>query len=364
MSNALEADKDRMKRAGYVYDTICSRDNIRNAILHASRRKRDHRNVVAVLEDIDGAVERIRRMLTDKTYTPSPYKVKEIRDGATGKLRTICCPKFYPDQIIHWAAITPLRPVLSRGAYAHSHGGIPGKGTHSALKTCRKWIARDRKNTKYVLKMDVRKFYQSVDNEILKTLLRRVIKDRDALWLLDTIVDSAKGLPIGNYTSVWLSDFCLQGLDHYVKQHLGAAHYIRYVDDMVVFGRNKRKLHKARKDIEEYLGSQLRLTLKANWQVFPLASRDLDFLGYRINRDRVILRKNVALRMRRRAKRIGKKRVLGPRDAAAMASYRGMLVHCDSYNFRRLHIEPYIDYREVRRVISCNARRAQSARAQ
>lgn len=353
-----------MKRVGYVYGSICSRDNIRAAILHASRRKRNHRNVAAVLDDIDGAVERIYNMLTNKAYIPSPYKTKEIRDGATGKLRTICCPKFYPDQIIHWAAITPLENVLSRGAYAHSHGGIPGKGTHSALKTCRKWIARDHKNTKYVLKMDIRKFYQSVDNGVLKTQLRRIIKDRDALWLLDTIIDSAKGLPIGNYTSVWLSDFYLQGLDRHIKQQLGAVHYIRYVDDMVVFGRNKRKLHKVRAEIEERLRVRLKLEMKSNWQVFPLADRDLDFLGYRINRERVILRKNVALRMRRRAKRIGKKRVLGPRDAAAMASYRGILVHCDSYRFRQLHIDPYIDFREVRRVISCNARRVLFARAQ
>jgi hypothetical protein len=316
--------------------------------------------VAAVLEDIDGAVERIHHLLASKTYVPSPYKVKEIRDGATGKLRTICCPRFYPDQIIHWAAITPLKGALSRGAYAHSHGGIPGKGTHSALKTCRKWIAKDRKNTKYVLKMDIRKFYQSVDNETLKTLLRHRIKDRDALWLLDTVVDSAKGLPIGNYTSVWLSDFYLQGLDHYIKQRLDAVHYIRYVDDMVVFGRNKRRLHKLRAEIGEYLGVRLKLEMKSNWQVFPLADRDLDFLGYRINRHRVILRKNVALRMRRRAKRIGKKPMLGAKDAAAMVSYRGMLAHCDSYNFRRMHIEPHIDYREVRRVISCNARRALS----
>ena len=341
-----------MKRAGNIYNEICDIENIKYAIRMAGRRKQHHRAVAAVFDDIDSHAEKLQKILIERTYTPAPYKIKEIKDGASGKIRTISCPKFFPDQVIHWAVVTPLQPVMSRGTYAHAAGGTPGRGAHQIIKTCQKWIKEDLKNTKYILKLDVRKFYQSVDNTILKQMLRRVLKDPDTLWLLDQIIDSSKGLPIGNYTSVWLSDFYMQGIDNFIKQDLKITHYVRYVDDMILFGRNKKKLHKDRQDIDEYLNLNLHLSLKENWQVFPIKYRDLDFLGYRINRDRVILRKITALRIRRRAKRIARKRSMSHSDASAMVSYMGMLKSCNSYNFKKKHIWPFVNIKNMRRVIS------------
>lgn len=341
-----------MKRTGYIYDRICDADNIKYAIRMAARRKTNQRSVARILENIDEYSENLSQILREKAYIPSPYKIKVIKDKTAGKSRVISCPKFWPDQVIHWAVMTPLRHVLSRGVYEHSAGGMPGKGAHSAYKTCRKWIVRDPRNTKYVLKMDVRHFYQSVDNNVLKVALRKIIKDRDALWLLDTIIDSAAGLPIGNYTSVWLSDIYLRGLDRLIKQDLKAVYYLRYVDDMVVFGRNKKDLHKTRKAISEYLKNELRLEMKGNWQVFPLRHRDLDFLGYRINRTRTILRKKTSLRIRRRVKKIASKGTVSYRDAAAMVSYFGLMDACNSYNFKVKHVWPNFSKLEMRKVIS------------
>jgi len=341
-----------MKRVGFLFEKICDPENIELAIDKASRQKRHHHAVARVLADKRKYAEEIRQILIENNYQPSPYKIREIKDGATGKIRTICCPKFYPDQIIHWAVMMPLQEVFMRGMYAWSAGGIPGRGAHRAMKRCQRWMIEDRKHTKYCLKLDIRKFYQSVDNGQMKARLRRLIKDERALALLDKIIDSHEGLPIGNYTSVWLSDLYLQDLDRHIKQTLGIKHYIRYVDDMVLFDSSKRRLHKARQSIEDFIGSRLSLVLKGNWQVFPLAVRDLDFLGYRINRQRVILRKRTALRIRRRIKRIARTGRMSIKAATALVSYWGMLVYCDSLNYRAKHVDPFVSINQAKRRIS------------
>lgn len=151
------------------------------------------------------------------------------------------------------------------------------------------------------------KFYPSVNLGVLKNRLRRKIKDRDILWLLDEIINMQdKGLPIGYYSSAWLSNFLLQDLDHKIKEEFGgAAHYIRNVNDMVCFGGNKRKVHKLRIMIDNYLRS-IGLHLKGNWQVFRYGckakmrhkderriERVCDFVGYMFYRDHTKLRKKL-----------------------------------------------------------------------
>lgn len=339
-----------MKRLGNVYHKICDLDNIKQAILQASKRKRKHRAVRRVLADIDGHAKIVQDLLLSKTYRPSPGRIRDIKDPATGKIRTINCPKFFPDQVIHWALMNHTRDVLLRGSYEHSAGGIPGRGAHKLARSVTKWVKRDRKNTKYFLKMDIRKFYQSIDGKILKKQLRRVLKDPDALWLFDVIIDSSDGLPIGYVTSVYLSDFHLQQIDHIIKEVLGIKYYARYVDDMVLFSTNKKTLHKTKKIIEKLL-ERYGLTVKDNWQISPLSSRDIDFLGYRINRNRVFIRKRTALRMRRRIRRVAKQ-PLNYQNAAAIISYWGIIQACNSFNFRKKCLEPYINIETVKGMIS------------
>lgn len=126
-----------------------------------------------------------------------------------------------------------------------------------------------RKNCKYVLKMDIRHFFDTVPHDKLKAKLRKTIHDEKMLDLLFRIIDVTDvGIPLGFYTSQWLSNWYLQGLDHYIKERLGAVHYMRYMDDMVIFGSNKKVLHRTRQAISDYLENELGLSLKDNWQVF------------------------------------------------------------------------------------------------
>jgi len=343
--------RDSVKRVGNLYEKICDTGNIKQAILSSSRGKRDQKRVKHILNNIDVYAERMRRLLITQSYVPSPYAVKTVRDGAAQKERTIHKPRYYPDQIIHWALMLQLEPVIMRGMYRYSCGSVPGRGTSDGQNTLRNWLDTDRRGTKYCLKMDVSKFYPSVDNEILKQMFRRKIKDEDCLWLIDTIIDSAQGLPIGNYTSQWFANFYLQGLDHFIKQELQIKYYIRYVDDLVLLGPNKKKLHAARREIDRYL-QNIMLQLKDNWQVFRVDDRGIDFLGFRFFRDRTILRKRNALRIRRRLKRIQKKGHLNYRDACAVVSYWGWIKRSDSYGFYQKYVEPICSIGKAKRTVS------------
>lgn len=348
-----------MKRVGHLYAGICAPENIRQAIMKASLGKRDKRYVRRVLDDIDRHVELIRRMLVERTYVPSPYAISTIRDGPSGKERTIAKPRFFPDQIIHWALMLQLQPVIMRGMYEYSCGSVPGRGTSYGQRALRRWLDTDYRGTKYCLKMDISKFYPSIDVALLKTAFRRYVKDADCLSLIDTIVDSYSlgGLPIGNYTSQWFSNFFLQKLDHFIKEGLKVRYYVRYVDDLVLLGPNKRTLHGARRAVDDCLRG-LHLSMKANWQVFLVNARAIDFLGFRFFRDRTILRKRNALRIRRRMAKIGRKDNLSYADACAVISYWGWIKRSDSYRFFQQYVAPYVSVAGAKARVSAHARQS------
>lgn len=344
-----------MKRQGYLYEKIYDIENIKLAIWKASEKKRKQKRVKAILNNTDYYARQIQKLLITKRYVPGKPKIKAIRDGTSGKIRTIHKPNFYPDQIIHWALMLQLDRVILKGMYEYSCGSIPKRGTSYGQKIIRKWIEVDSRNTKYCLKMDVEKFYPSIDNKILKSMFRRKIKDKDCLWLIDIIINSNKGQPIGFYTSQWFANFFLEELDHLIKERLGVKYYVRYVDDLVLLGPNKKKLHKVRIAVEAYLKS-IKLTLKDNWQVFRMNSRALDFLGLKFYRDKTTLRKRNALRTRRRVRKIQKKGYLNEKDASAVISYWGWIKRSNSFYFYHKYVKPVVPIRLARKVVSINAK--------
>lgn len=323
--------------------------------MKASLGKRKQIRVAKVLENMDYYAYQIQKMLKYKTFEPSQPDIKVIQDGANKKERTIHKPKFYPDQIIHWALMLQIEPYIMKGMYAYSCGSVPKRGTSLGQKVVRKWLDTDKKNTKYCLKMDIKKFYPSIKSENMKAAFRKKFKDKDLLWLVDTIIGTESGLPIGYYTSQWFSNFLLEPLDHLIKEDLQIKYYVRYVDDLVMFGNNKKKLHKARKAIKQCL-SDLGLEVKGNWQVFKVADRAVDFLGFRFFRGKTILRKRNALRIRRRIKKISKKKFLSYSDVCAVVSYWGWIKRSDSFRFYHKYIKPIITIGKAKKVVSYYAK--------
>ena len=340
-----------MKTEKNIYIKIIDKNNIHKAIQNASKGKKSRSNVKKILDNICFYVDIIYEQLKSKTYIPNKYEEKIIQDGVRKKERIIYKPRFFPDQVIHWALMQQIEDIIKRGMYEYCCGSVKNRGILYGVKYLKKILVRDRKNTKYCLKLDIKKFYPSINQSILKRKFRKIIKDRDTLDLIDLIVDSAQqGVPIGNYTSQWFANFYLQDLDHYIKEQLKVPYYIRYIEDMVLFHRIKKELHKIKDKIEEFL-KQEDLKLKENWQLFKMDSRPLDFLGYRFYRGYTTLRKSNFLRIKRRYKKIYKKGKLTYKDASASLSYYGWLKHCNSYNFNQKYVKPYIDLNKCKGVI-------------
>ena len=295
-------------------------------------------------------------MLLNESYKSSPYSPMTITDKSSGKKRDIMRPKFYPDQCVQWAIMQVVEPIIMKGHYYLSCGSVPRKGGHFAKRFVEKWIRKDPKNTKYTLQIDVTKFYPSINHDKLKEMFARKIKCKRTLNLIGEVIDGGgQGLPIGNYTSQWFANFYLQDFDHYLKEVLKIKYYVRYMDDIVIFGSNKRTLHKHFRIIEEML-HDLYLKPKGNWQVFRTDKRPLDFLGYKFYRNKTILRKKNSLRMKRRAKKIFKKGRLSFTDCCAMISYMGWIKSSNSYNFYNKHIKPYINIGKCKEVIRHEAK--------
>jgi len=166
-----------------------------------------------------------------------------------------------------------------------------------------------------------------------------------------------QGIPLGFYTSQWLANFYLTDLDHYIKEKLGAKYYVRYMDDMVILGSNKRELHKMRALINRYLNDELGLQMKDNWQVFRIEygkgnGRPLDFLGFKFYRHKTTLRKKIMIKMVRKAHKIYNKSKPTIYDCKQFLSYIGWLNCTNTYNVYLKYIKPFLDIKYIKKRIS------------
>lgn len=355
-----------MKSYNHLYENYLSEDNIRLAILNSSHGKRDRPVVRFYLPaaqadgDPDGVImKRVRGFASD--FHNADHKPVEIYDGITRKKRTIIVPRYY-EQIVHHMTVNVLIPIFERGMYEHSYASLPGRGAHKGKKVIEKWIRKDAKNVKYCLKMDVKKFFDSIPHDILLEKLEKKIHDEKFLGILREIISvTDTGLPLGFYTSQWLANWYLQDLDHYIKEQLRAVHYMRYMDDMVIFGSNKRELHRIRAAIDEYLKTNLGLELKGDWQVFRFdyidrdgnhRGRLLDYMGFRFYRDRTTIRRSIMLKATRKARRIGKKEKPSIYEVRQMTSYLGWIDCTDTYGMYTKWIKPFVDIQKCKRRMS------------
>jgi RNA-directed DNA polymerase len=309
-----------MKRISNLYERICSIENLMLADDRASEGKLGQYGVQQHLKKREANIMLLHHMLKDKTYRTSNYTTFAVFEP---KERLIFRLPYFPDRICHHAVMNIMEPVWRRSFTRDTYSCIKERGIHGAAEAIRRSL-RDNENTGYCLKLDVKKFYPSIDHAILKDVLRHKIKDQDLLWLLDNIIDSARGLPIGNYLSQTFANLYLTGLDHWLKEQLRVRYYFRYCDDMVILDGSKERLHAIRHRIQTYLSENLRLTMKDNYQVFPVAARGIDFVGYRFFHTHTLIRKSIKQAFFRKMSR---KPCL-----KTFASYYGWLTHCDGKN--------------------------------
>jgi retron-type reverse transcriptase len=256
---------------------------------------------------------------------------------ASGKIREIYKLPYFPDRIIHHAIIQIVEPIWFKSLIRDTYSSIKGRGIHDGVKRI-KIALFDKENTTYCLKMDVKKFYPSVDNEILKQIISRKIKDKDLLWLLNEIIDSTKGIPIGNYLSQYFGNLYLSELDHLCKSK--TKYYFRYCDDMVILHKDKKHLHQLKDEIESFLNNNLHLQLKQNWQVFPVQIRGIDFLGYRFFHTHTLLRNSIKKNFIKSIRKINKRHETLPWTIIvnSVMSYFGWFKYANCKNLQNKYI--------------------------
>lgn len=316
-----EADSDKqseiMKRIGNLYQHICSMENLRLADEKARRGKRHTYGVKVHDRHREANLQNLRHLLLDGSYRTSEYAVFTIVET---KEREVYRLPYYPDRITHHAIMNILEPYFVASFTADTYSSIKGRGLHPASKKLKRDLLRP--DSTYCLKIDVRKFYPSVDHEILKAQLLRKFKDQKLLRLLYEIIDSAPGVPIGNLLSQYLANFYLTPFDHWIKEQKRVRSYFRYADDIVILGPDKKYLHQLLADIREYFATRLKLQIKDNYQVFPVSARGIDFLGYVFRPGYTRLRPSIK-------KNFSRKLAKGA-STQTIASYKGWLKHCDS----------------------------------
>ena len=320
-----------MKRYGNLYKKIYEMENIREAHKNARRGKTHYREVKQVDKDPERYFKRIYHMLKNKSFHNSRYTVYTKHDG--NKDRLIYRLPYFPDRIIHHCIMQIVGPIWTKTLISDTYACITGRGIHKGVKRIKQAIRSVPEGTKYCLKCDVRKFYPSVDHEVLKTIIRKKIKDKDLLWLLDEIIDSAPGIPIGNYLSQHFGNLYLSGLDHEMKEAKNCKYYFRYCDDIVILDSNKSRLHNLRVEIQQSL-SGLNLTLKSDYKVFPI-DQGVDFLGYRFFKNYTLVRKSIVARFKCKVLSIHNGVVKTDAILSTVMSYNGWLKWADTFNLKK-----------------------------
>ena len=373
-----------------LFKEMINEDYLYEDIIDASKNKKQNKEVLKILGnptscsfDSDASIIKTVRyvqllLIIDK------FKIKKhapvvVKDRCSNKERHIIKPDFRDEQIVHHALIRVIQNYLTKGMYEYTCASIPNRGIHYAKKYVERCL-KDTKNTKYVLKMDIKKFFDNISHRVLKQKLKKRIKDKKILSLLFMVIDSTdKGLPLGFYTSQWFANYYLQDVDHYIKERIledcdcnvnrshrhGAVYYVRYMDDMVIFGPNKHELHKIRKQLSYVLETEYKLSIKDDWEVFRFdyinkngrrCGKCLDFVGFKFYRDKVIIRERIYRNIRKLEKKLCNKiksdQQISMSEACSMLSYYGFIKWSNTDVVYTKYLKPYVTLDELKKIIA------------
>ena len=295
----------------------------------------------------------LQKELYYRTYKFSGYMTFEVHEP---KRRIINAPH-YRDKIVQLSLHETLSEVFIPRFINHSYACMTDRGTHAAVDQVQKNLKVAKwkwGKDAYICNVDVRKFFYSIDRDILKEQYRRVIKEEDMLWIIDDIVDSGGlideiGLPLGNTLSQLCANIVLNDLDQYCKRYLGYKYYVRYADDVVIVLPNKEEAQRAKELCMEFLVE--RLNLEANkWksQIYPI-EQGINAFGYKIYTTHRLLRDDSKKKIKRKIKKmprlIANGRMTIDKANELLGSWSGHAEHANSYNFMRSIVErrPYIE---------------------
>ena len=371
-----------MKRLKHTFEAVCDIENGIQAVIEGTKFKRGNRETRKLLSDDE--YHRIDREKAKEFVIPiiESLKNRTWRHGEPrhrrqfcrnsskkkGKWRDLHIPSLVDHTVGHML-VEANKQAFTKGMYPHSCGSVPGRGIKHIIDRVSWWFQHD-KQCRYFVKLDIRKFFDSIDRDILKRKLAEKIKDKDTLWAFYQIIDSAPvACPVGYYTSPWFGNLYLEKLDWFIVQQLYkerrgkrinyVRHYIRYMDDILLIGTSKADLEKAIRAIQKEL-ADINLTIKPNWEIKKIGKMEngklkpgtywCDIGGYKFCKDCVILRDGIFLSFRKLARQI-RKCGYTPHRCRAIMSKTGWAKHADSEKLIENEIKPYINIKNVRRYI-------------
>ena len=273
-----------MKRTGFLLEQIAEPENLRIAFWKASRMKAGKKEVAVFLENLEKNLTNLREQLLNASLDIGEYHYFTIYDP---KERIICAASF-PERVLHHAIMNVCNPYFEKFQIYDSYATRKNKGTFAAVDRAHNFAKRN----EVFLKLDVRKYFDSIDHIILINLLHLKFKDPRLLKIFEQIISSystsqLKGLPIGNLTSQYFANFYLAFADHFIKEELQIKYYVRYMDDMILWNNTKIEMKNNLKIIKDYLYEQLGLSIKP--QLLNYTSKGLPFLGYLLFPNRIKL---------------------------------------------------------------------------
>ena len=334
-----------MKRHNNLFDKIVTLDNLYLADKKARRNKSNRKDIIQFDKNKDVLLRQLQKQLIEGKFATSTYDTFVIHEP---KERLIFKLPYYPDRIVHHAVMNIMEPIWVSTFIKGTYSCIKKRGIHKALADVKEAL-KDKQNTVYCLKLDIRKFYPSINHDVLKTIIRKKIKDNRLLKLLDEIIDSANGVPIGNYLSQFFANLYLTYFDHHIKEVKHVKYYFRYADDIIILHSDKEFLHQMLHEIQQYLGS-LKLQLKDNYQIFQVDNRGISFVGYIIRHDYILVRKSVKQNMCRKSIKLQKIKATYEEYRQQMCSHVGWLKHCNGIHLLKkiLHYKALLDYARMK----------------
>ena len=375
------------KRVGFLYERLLDKAFLKACVKETlKKKKKKRRDVSKVVKDIDATVDRMYRIFSTFDYTPTEPKIKVIYDKCSKKERELAIQPFNHDGVILAAITDVLKPVVMRGMHFWSCSSVKGRGAKRMLAYNARVAQKKARNSKYIAELDVKKYYPSVPLKNVIAALERQIKDQKFLLLIAVavscypqglkyamehnltpydVVGDKVGLHIGMILSQWLGNFYLEELDRYILTLDGVMYESRNMDNIIIAGRNKRKMHRAVEAIRLYMKDKLGLTLKGDWQVYKMyngkRSRRIATVGFRISRDRITTSKKNFLRFirqcRRAMKKIDKGLSIPVKMAQGIISRMGQLKHCsDSFHAYEKYLFP-IGIGKLKMIVSNDAKR-------
>ena len=321
-----------MKRHGNLFSKIVDIDNLRLAHKLAQRGKQHYTAVKQINKDPDKYLLKIHEMLVSGTFTTSPYKSERRFDG--GKWRVIHKLPYFPDRIVQHALMNIVAPIWKKSFIRDTFQSIEGRGTHDARRRIEKYLRLN--PHQHAIKIDIQQYYPSVPNDKMKSCVRHTIKCERTLALIDNIIDSHCGLPIGNYTSQYFGNLYLTMFDWWVKQTVRLKGYFRYCDDIVFMHGNSTYLHKILLSAIDKL-QQLGLSIKNTIAYRYVCKHGLDFCGFVFYETHTKLRKKIENNIKKCAKQTDSEKLL-----RSLMSYWGWIKFIDAKAFWKNIITPNI----------------------